>query len=87
MIIDWLVALPVMVKYEEELVILGKKVRLSVLYLTANTADLMAGEDEYVELVMLPLWNSCDMLKYIALVSIVTENSTDHIVCISSILT
>ena len=76
-----------MVKYEEELVILGKKVRLSVLYLTANTADLMAGEDEYVELVMLPLWNSCDMLKYIALVSIVTENSTDHIVCISSILT
>ena len=79
MIIDWLVALPVMVKYEEEeLVILGKKVRLSVLYLTANTADLMAGEDEYVELVILPLWNSCDMLKYIALVSIVTENSTSY---------
>ena len=76
MIIDWLVALPVMVKYEEELVILGKKVRLSVLYLTANTADLMAGEDEYVELVILPLWNSCDMLKYIALVSIVTENNS-----------
>ena len=70
MIIDWLVALPVMVKYEEELVILGKKVRLSVLYLTANTADLMAGEDEYVELVILPLWNSCDMLKYIALIGL-----------------
>ena len=46
--------------------------------LRSNTADLMAGEDEYVELVILPLWNSCDMLKYIALVSIVTENSTSY---------
>ena len=35
-----------MVKCEDERVMLGKNVRLRVLYLTANTADLMMGEDE-----------------------------------------